>query len=160
MIFSGYYGSFQYDAMGRIVVSDGAGRLSLSAELNRLRKLEKEVVRQSRKVSDLLELCEYWEKEATGTPGMHKFNRMGSRFLNRDGSVQDKERDIRELEKEVARLECERDKWSTMAGEKMMRHHTAQNAREREYAEAKQSYLARKAEMAAGGYHRANLNLF
>ena len=127
--------SHYVDKLNRIVVLDGAGRGAPDPYLRELRALEGQVVRQSQRVQKMLDLCDYFQEEATGAPGNYAYNDAGTRFIN----IVDKSREtciktllecnkcvITELEGIYDKLEIEKDAWAAKSAAKNNAHYAAQ----------------------------------
>ncbi|MBV5267686.1 MAG: hypothetical protein JZU67_04110, partial [Burkholderiaceae bacterium] len=76
--------TFYVDKLNRIVILDGVDRGAPNPYLRQLRELEGQVVRNSKRVQKMLDLCGHFRKEATGAPGNYADNDAGTRFLDRD----------------------------------------------------------------------------
>ena len=129
------------DNLNRIVILDGAARGAPDPYLRQLRQLEGEVVRQSKRVQKMLELCDNFQKEATGAPGNYAYNDAGTRFLNRDTHetcsktlLECNKRAISELERIHDHLEKEKDAWVEKSSAKYKAHFAAQARQEAEHA--------------------------
>ena len=133
------------DKLNRIVVLDGVDRGAPNPYLRRLRELEGEVVRNSKRVQKMLDLCDHFCKEATGAPGNYSYNDAGTSFLDRDSSIktlidngergikaliEDKKRAINELECVYNDLEKEKDIWAAKSAAKYTSHFAAQARQE------------------------------
>jgi len=131
--------TFYVDKLNRIVMLDGVDRGAPNPYLRQLRELEGEVVRNSKRVQKMLDLCGYFRQEATGDPGKYAYNDAGTRFLDRDTRetciktlIEYNKRTISELERIYNDLEKEKDMWAAESGAKNYAHHAAQ---ERQAAE-------------------------
>ena len=127
------------DNLNRIVIFDGAARGAPDPYLRQLRALEGEVVRQSQRVQKMLDLCDYFQEEATGAPGNYAYNDAGTRFINSDPRetciktlLECNKRAISELERIHDHLEKEKDGWSEKSSAKYKAHFAAQARQEAE----------------------------
>jgi hypothetical protein len=126
------------DKLNRIVVLDGIARGAPNPDLRRLRELEGQVVRQSQRVQKMLDLCDYFQKEATGAPGNYAYNDAGTRFLDTDPRetciktlLECNKRAITKLEGIYDKLNIEKDAWAEKKAVKYKRDFDAQ-ARQQE----------------------------
>ena len=117
--------TFYVDKLNRIVVLDGVDRGAPNPYLRQLRELEGEVVRNSKRVQKMLDLCGHFRQEATGDPGKYAYNDAGTRFLDRDTRetciktlIEYNKRTISELERIYNDLEKEKDAWSAKSAVK------------------------------------------
>jgi hypothetical protein len=127
------------DKLNRIVVLDGAGRGAPDPYLHELRALEGQVVRQSQRVQKMLDLCDYFQEEATGAPGNYAYNDAGTRFINsvdksRETCIKTllecNKRAITKLEGIYGKLEIEKDEWAAKSAAKYKAHFAAQARQE------------------------------
>lgn len=132
--------TFYVDKLNRIVMLDGVDRGAPNPYLRQLRELEGEVVRNSKRVQKMLDLCGHFHKEATGNPGNYAYNDAGTRFLDRDTRetciktlIEDNKRAISELEGIYDDLENEKNMWAVQAGAKYNAHRAAQARQEAEH---------------------------
>ena len=132
--------TFYVDKINRIVILDGVDRGAPNPYLRQLRELEGEVVRNSKRVQKMLDLCGHFHKEATGNPGNYTYNDAGTRFLDRDTRetciktlIEYNNHAISELERIYNDLEKEKDRWAAKSGAKYYAHHAAQARQEAEH---------------------------
>jgi hypothetical protein len=130
------------DKLNRIVVLDGAGRGAPDPYLRELRALEGQVVRQSQRVQKMLDLCDYFQEEATGAPGNYAHNDAGIGFINIDPRetciktlLECNKRAITKLEGIYDKLEIEKDAWAAKSAAKYKTHFDVQARQEAERRE-------------------------
>jgi hypothetical protein len=136
MIYPVFYphNEVQYDVTGRIVF--------WTADLRRLREMEKRVVSLSDSVQKKLDVCDHWCREVTGFPGGYEYDHSDTEYIKRYNGetciktlLKLKESDILKLEAKYRELEKDFNKWGESAREKMEAYHTARAARERQEEE-------------------------